>query len=74
MRARLELDILLAYQAEISLVDESGGLEGVILALPAHIGVGEPVQLIVDKGKELLERRFVAVAPIGKEARDFALG
>ena len=52
---RLPLDVLLADQAQISLMNEGGGLEGVVVPLAAHVGVGEPVKLVIDEGKELLE-------------------
>jgi hypothetical protein len=65
---------LLADKPEIGLVDESRGLESVVRALTAHVGVGEPMKLAVDEGKELLESRFVPLAPIREELRNFTLG
>jgi hypothetical protein len=65
---------LLADKPEISLVHQSSGLEGVVLTLPAHIGVGEPMELTVDKGKKLLESRLVPLAPVREELRDLTLG
>ncbi len=70
----LKAEVLLAYQPEIGLVDQGGGLESMVLALAAHVGVREPMKLAVDTGKKLLESRFIPLAPFRKKLRNFTLG
>ena len=55
-------------------MDEGGCLKGVVLAFAAHVGICEPVELIVDERQKPLESGLVSLAPIREELRDFAWG
>lgn len=64
----------LTHQAQVHFVDEGGGLQRVAWPLPPHVSGGEPPQLGVDDGGELLESRAVPIGPLAKESRDLARG
>jgi hypothetical protein len=61
-----------AGEAEVGFVDESGGLESVVRALAAHVGLGEAVQLRVDEGEETVGGGGVAGVHGFEELGDFA--
>jgi hypothetical protein len=63
-----------AGKADISFVDESGGLEGVVGALAAHVGPGEAVQLRVDEGEETVGGGRIAGVHGFEDLGDFAWG
>ena len=65
---------VLAGEAEVSLVDEGGGLEGVVGALAAHVGLGEAVQLGIDEGKQIFGGGRVAVMHGLEELGDVSRG
>jgi hypothetical protein len=65
------VNVLLAEEPEIGLVDEGGCLKGVVLAFAAHVDVGETVELIVNERKKALESSLVSLAPIREELRNF---
>ena len=54
---------LLTSQLEVGLMHQSGGLQGVIAALPTHVALRHPTQVRIDERQQLL----------GREARAFAL-
>ena len=51
-------DFALVEEAEVDLVDERGGLEGVVVALAAHVAAGDSVELLVDEWHEFCEDRL----------------
>jgi hypothetical protein len=57
-------------EAGVRFVDESGRLEGVLLALAAHVPVGEAPELLVDDRHELVERVLVSLPPVEKQRGD----
>jgi hypothetical protein len=58
--AAVPVDVF-AGEAEVGFVDEGGGLESVVGALAAHVGLGEAVELGVDEREEALGGGGVAV-------------
>ena len=56
------VDALCANQADVGLVDQRGGLEGVASALTAHIAPCQPPQLCVDQWDQPIQRRAVTGA------------
>ena len=74
LRAVPPIDALLVDEPEVGLVDERGGLERVVRAFAPHVCAGEPAQLGVDEGKELLVGGPVALAPVDEEPRDVVAG
>jgi hypothetical protein len=65
---------VLAGEAEVGLVDEGSGLEGVVGALAPHISLGEAMQLRVDERKQTAGGGVVAVVHGFKELCDLAWG
>ena len=49
-------------QPQIGLVHQLGGLEGAA-AFIAQVGAGQPVQVVIDQRRQLIERVAVAFAP-----------
>jgi len=61
-----------ADEAEAGFVDEGGGLESVVGALAAHVGLGEAMELRVDEREELVGGGGVAVVHSLEELGDFS--
>ena len=61
---------LTADQAEVGLVHQGGGLEGLAGLLLRELPRGELAELVVDQGQELLGRLRVAVLDGREDARD----
>ena len=58
----------LRFQApEVGLMNQVGGLERVTGAPRAQIISGQASKLTVDQGRQFIERRFVAVAPLDEQ-------
>src|SRR5437899_1067980 len=53
--------------ADMLLMDQSRRLQSVIGPLPAHVARRQPVQLVINQGQQLVERRLVSLAPVPKE-------
>jgi hypothetical protein len=70
MSAVLPLDILPIYQTHVGFVYERGGLEYVACALCGHVAAGYAVQLGVDQGGEMLQRRTITVVPGDEQLSD----
>jgi hypothetical protein len=68
--AAVPVDVL-AGEAEVGLVDERGGLEGMVGALAAHVGLGEAMQLRVNEGQQTACGGGVAVVHGFEELGDF---
>ena len=63
MRAILPLDVVTPDQAEVSLVDEGGGLEGLTWLRLPHVSLGQAVQFGVDERKQLVLGGMISVSP-----------
>jgi hypothetical protein len=61
---------VLAHEAQPGFVQESRGLQGMILALAAHVTSGEAVELTVDGGDQIGFGTGVSAAHSGYECRD----
>ena len=61
-------------QAEVDLMDQCGGLEGVALAFILHIPAGHEAQFRIDLLRQPLQGSFVAAAPGFQQTRDFSRG
>ncbi len=57
MNSALPIGGLTVHQTEIGFVDKSGGLQGVITALPGKVFLRNPAQLIVDEGNQRVSGR-----------------
>src|SRR5262249_53599957 len=65
---------LAADQAEVGLVDQGGGLQGLPRLLLGQLLRGEPAQLVIDKGEQLLGGVRVALVDGGQEVGDLTHG
>src|SRR5262245_30365554 len=63
LRAVSPIDSCLVDQPQPGFVNQSGGLQRVSRVFPAKVIVGYSPQLLINNGKELIERRPVAGAP-----------
>jgi hypothetical protein len=52
-------------------MDKRRGLKRMTASLLRHIAACQPAQLIVNERHQFIPRRFVSVAPIGKQSADF---
>jgi hypothetical protein len=52
---------------EVGLVHQGGGLERMSRALVPHVPAGNTAKLVVDQGRQAIERRLVAAAPSADE-------
>ena len=68
-----EVHAVLIDQAQISFVHQRSGLQRVALALVAHVGRGQAVQLIVNLRKHRIERNLLAGAGIAPEDIDVVI-
>jgi hypothetical protein len=73
MRTVGPMHVLLIYDANVSLVDQGGGLQSMAFPFPAHVAAREPVQLVVDQRIQLVERGLIAIAPFSEQLRDLVL-
>jgi hypothetical protein len=60
--AILPLDLFLVYKAKVGLVDEGGGLQGVIRSFASQVKGSEPMKFIVDLRNQLDEGILIAIA------------
>jgi hypothetical protein len=58
------------YQAKECFVNQRRGLEGVLLALAHHVPPGDPLELLVQEGRQSVERTPVARAPGAQQHSD----
>ncbi len=56
-------------EPKVGLIDESGGLQGVIGAFPSHIRRGQPVELGIDQRQELVCRTGITLDHLIQELR-----
>ena len=64
---------LLADQPHVGFVDERRGLKRVPRALIAHVGGGDPAQLVVHERRQLLESIAISAAPLLQKGRHLRL-
>ena len=74
VRAALPVDVSLAGELEKGLVDERGGLQGVIPSLPGEIPGRERVQLVVHERNQTFEGRGTSGLPVPQQASDIRSG
>ena len=63
MGAMLPIDLFKVHQAEVDLVDESGGLESVAGALAGHVPLHHPAEFVINVGDEAVECGAITLAP-----------
>ena len=74
VRSIFPLDVADVDEAQIRLMNKGRGLQRVARPLVAHLTAGQPPQLVVDDGDELLERSLIAAAPREQEPGDRVIG
>ncbi len=67
MRAVLPLHVLPVHQPQVGLVDERRRLQDVARPLAGHLARRQPVQLVLDHGRQGLERSRIAATPGDQE-------
>jgi hypothetical protein len=70
MRAVLPIGTRLIHQLQVSYIDQSGGLQGVALALLAHQVVRDAAQFVFHEGNQLVETVLFARTPAEQQTRD----
>ena len=73
MGASLPACCLLANELKVCLMNESSGLEGVVLPLTSHVTSGKPLQFVVDQRNQLLGCLLVAVRKLTEQDRNVGL-
>ena len=63
MRPIGPIELPAGYQAQVRLVDERGGLQGVPGTLMPHVAARHPVQLLVDERRQAIEGRRISASP-----------
>ena len=69
--ARLPVDLAHVDKAEVDLVDDCGGLQGVALAFVLHIPAGDQAQFGIHVLRQPVQGRFVTAAPGFQQSGDF---
>ena len=67
----MPFDIGHVYQAEVDLMDQCGGLEGVALAFILHVPVGHVAEFGINVLRQLAQGCFVTAAPGFQQIGDF---
>jgi hypothetical protein len=67
VRSILPADLPLINKPQKGLVDQSRGYERLARALPPHVSMRKPVQLLINQRHQLLERRLIALIPGKKQ-------
>ena len=70
LRAILPVSGALIDEAQVRLVNQSGGLKGMAVRFPAHCVRGDTAQLVVYERYELIRRSTVALTPRLEERSD----
>ena len=61
----------LVHQLQVRFVQKRRRLQRVVGPFPPHVKVRKPAQFFMDHGHQLVECRFIPVAPIDQELGDF---
>ena len=72
VRAAVERGQRLIDEPRVRFVDERGRLQRVVRPFAAHVRARQPAQLLVDDGRQLVERGLVTAAPVDQQASDVA--
>lgn len=72
--AALPVHAGLIHQLHVRLVNERGGLQGVVATFAAHVVGGDSPEFRVDDRKELIVCSGCALARVGEKLGDFAAG
>jgi hypothetical protein len=67
VRAILPLHVAQVHEPQVDLVDERGGLQGVVVPLAFHVDAREPSQLGLHGGHQAIERACLARHPLLQE-------
>jgi hypothetical protein len=59
--------LLLVQEPQVEFVDQNRGLNNIRISLAPDIGCGHFPQMRIDKGHQLIERRGLAVSPLGEK-------
>ena len=70
----LPLRDVVAHQANVSFVDQSRALQGVVGTFALQVVVGDLTQFGVDQRNQIVERLLISAAPADKELRNLLLG
>jgi hypothetical protein len=62
----VEVHLALIDEAQVGLVHQRGGLEGVVGTLVPQLPCRDPAELQVDEGQELVACGRIAAAPVGQ--------
>ena len=73
MGAILPVDLTLVNQPQVDLVNEGGGLQGMVGPLAPNLAGGNPVKFRVNERQQLIERGTVATTPGTEQSRDAAV-
>ncbi len=71
MGAIFPIDRALVHQPHVRFVNQCRGLKRVIGTLRGQEMASEPAQLLIQHGSHLVQRPFVAIAPVYKQLRKF---
>ena len=69
MNAIVPSGLVKVDQLEVGLVDEVRSLQGMASALTRHVAFCEATQFFVNRGNELIHRRFIAGSDRGEQVR-----
>src|SRR5262249_44804020 len=71
MHAVLQIMALLVDQFEVSFVNQSGRLQGMIGTLPAQITSGQLAQFVINQRHQLIESLLITTAPLKEQFTHF---
>jgi hypothetical protein len=71
MRAALPAHLPVINQTEIGLIDKGRGLKRVTAPLVQHVMARQLAEFVVDEWYQFVSRRFIPVAPVGKQRTHF---
>ncbi len=72
VRATSPINGVMLDELEIRLMDQSGGLKGVILPFATHVPPGKTPHFVVDQGDQLRGGILVSIGEVSQEAGHFA--
>jgi DnaK suppressor protein len=69
VRPILPAYIFLIHHPQIGFMDQGSALERMVGAFAAQITLGQPMQLVIDKGHQSLQRLTIAITPVFEKLR-----